>query len=115
MLFQLRARVDDLQREAHRPGAAPGALRLAGAGLEIEPAHVIALAAQQRGGAGRVHAAGEAEYDHLAHLPALPMYMASAAMSAGDTPDILEARPKLSGRSAASFCLASVRRPGTFS
>ena len=38
-------------------------------------------------------------------------YSSSTAMSAGDTPDTREARPTVSGRSAVSFCTASVRRP----
>ena len=107
------ARVDYLQRQAHALRALAGGIRLAGAGFEIDAANVPAAYPKELRRDGAVHAAGEAQHDARPHSPRLPRYMASAAMSAGETPEMRPARPKLSGLTSASFCLASVRRPGT--
>ncbi len=108
-----RAGVYQLKGQPHALRALTRVASLAGAGFEVDAAHVPALHRQQLRRDGAVHAAGKAQNHARPHVPCLPMYIASAAMSAGETPEMRPARPKLSGRTAESFCLASVRSPGT--
>ena len=100
------------------PKLARGLLRrllAASAYVQIQRHDLKAALHEQPCRHGGVHPARQPEYNSLHRHTSLYFFASthtiSAATSAGDTPDMREARPKFSGLIFASFCLASRRRP----
>ena len=115
-LFKRRAHVQHGQRYADELRRRDGVAQGGGVGVvHIQSVHLMPGALEQHRRHGGVHPAGKAE-DDLAHfLPLASVYIISTDTSAGETPEMRPACPKLAGRIFFSFSRASILSPGTSS
>ena len=112
--LQLLLHVDDLEGDTDELRRADGVCKRALPGVvKIHALHLEALLFEERGAHGGIHSAGKAQ-NYLAHFK-LSIYTISTLTSAGDTPEMRLACPKLSGRIFFSFSRASSRSPVTAS